>query len=188
MVGSRYRTLGAVVIACALVVAGTACGGGSSGSKSANSSSGKSTETTSGGSVQTESLDVNNCTLLTDAEVSTLGEQLHVGEDSALGCGWSPQGQSMADFSIRSFQSGSSVQAYGKKLAPDAQQIPLEGVGDEAVGLAADGNVNFLVARKGKLFVEMVMTFLDVAPGSDNLTRAEGLANKALGRLAKAVG
>ncbi|MBI2169177.1 MAG: hypothetical protein HYU28_06695 [Actinobacteria bacterium] len=135
-----------------------------------------------------EELDVDDCTLLTNEEVSDLaGTDLASTEDSFLGCGWAEEGEVVADFSIRSFRSDAGVAEYSKELAPDAKLVEIAGVGEEAAGLVGtDDEVNFLVARDGDLFVEMVMTFLDVPPDSENFEKAKELAKKALERLAEA--
>lgn len=135
-----------------------------------------------------EVVDVDDCTLLTDEEVSSLaGTALLATEDSFLGCGYVGEGEVVADFSIRSYSAaGASAAELGAELAPSANVIPLDGVGDEAVALEVDGSVNFLLARSDDLVVEMVMTFLDVTPDSPELERASELAVLALGRLAEA--
>ena len=77
--------------------------------------------------------------------------------------------------------------AAATEIAPSLQVIPLSGIGDDAVALSdSDGSVNFLIARPGDLFVEMVMTFLEVTPDSPSLDQAGQLASTALGRLAEA--
>jgi hypothetical protein len=130
-------------------------------------------------------LDVDNCTLLTNAEVSDFaGKQLSAGEDSPLGCPYTAAGEVVADFSIRSYRQGGDAAAAAATLAPTLRVIELTSIGDEAVALAdSDDSVNFLIARKGNLFVELVMTFLDVTPDSPALQKAGQLASTALGRL-----
>jgi hypothetical protein len=134
-----------------------------------------------------EGLDVDNCTLLTDEEVSTLSDEpLFVSEDGPLGCGWLPEDGAIAEFSIRSFRSDQSVAEYAAEFAPSLEVVELEGVGDEAAALVREGEANFIIARNGDLFVELVLTFLDMEVGSENLQRAQDLADLALGRLKEA--
>lgn len=134
------------------------------------------------------SLEVDNCTLLTSEEVSGLaGTQLEASEDSPLGCPYSEPGEVMGLFGIRSYRQGGDAAAAAAELAPDLTVIPMSGVGDDAVALSdSDGSVNFLIAHKGDLFVELVMTFLDVTPESPSLQQAGQLASTALGRLVDA--
>ena len=188
------RWLGALAVVMALVT--TACGGddndnGASGDKAGDEASqdagGESTDDATADETADESLDVDNCSLLTSEEVSRLSDEpLTSPEDGLLGCGWNFEGESIDSFSIRSFREDTTAAAHAKELAPNNDVIPIDGVGDEALGLARDGNVNFLVARDGKLFVEMVMTFLDVPPDSPNFETAKELAITALERLKEA--
>ncbi len=134
-----------------------------------------------------EDLDVDSCTLLTNEEVSGLaGEELEASEDSLLGCAWVVPGEVVADFTLDSFRSDQSARDRGAELAPSAEVIELDGVGDEAVALAVDGSVNFIVAKQGDLGVVLVTTFLDVTPDSPALGAAGELAVTALGRLTDA--
>ena len=168
------RRSGLVILAAlfALALLGVACGGDDDGDA---------------GDSAAEELDVDDCTLLTDEEVSSLSDDpLFAGEDGFLGCGWVAEGGTVADFSLRSFRSDSSAADHAAQLAPALEAIELTGVGDEAFALVRDGEANFLVARKGELHVELVMTFLDMEVDSENLQRAQELANLALVRLEEA--
>ena len=134
----------------------------------------------------TEDLEVDDCTLLTDDEVSRLADEplfVSEGGESFLGCGWSFEDEAIDSFGIRSFREDTTVAEHAEELAPNNEVIEIEGVGDEAVGLMSEGEVNFLVARDGDLFVELVMTFLDVPPDSANFETAKELARTALERL-----
>ncbi len=133
-------------------------------------------------------LAVDNCTLLTNEEVSALaGKELAATEDGPLGCAYVESGEVVADFSIRSYRQDGDAAAAAAKLAPSLKVTPMNGIGDEAVALSdSDGSVNFLIARKGNLFVELVMTFLDVEADTPSLQQAGQLASTALGRLVDA--
>jgi hypothetical protein len=165
----------AVVVAMTVVAALGAC-------------SGDKDPTTGGSSGGGEPLEVDNCTLLTSDEVSELaGKELNATEDSPLGCAYVRPGKVVGEFSIRSYRQPGDAAAAAAKLAPSLQVIRMDGIGDDAVALAdSDGSVNFLIARKGDLFVELVTTFLDVTPNSPALEKAGKLASTALGRLADA--
>lgn len=173
------------------VLVGAGCGGGDSDDAGSGDASGAAAEVDEGvGSddhVDDAQLDVDNCTLLTNEEVSTLaGKELESDLDSALGCAWVVPGEVVGDFTLDSFRSGTSAADYGAALAPSAEITSLDGVGDDAVALAVDGSVNFVVAKQGDLGVVLVTTFLDVTPGSPSLEAAGELAMTALGRLADA--
>lgn len=133
-------------------------------------------------------LEVNNCTLVTNEEATALaGTDLVSSEDGPLGCAYTEPGELLGLFSIRSYRQGGDSAAAAAELAPSLQVIPMPGIGDDAVALAdTDGSVNFLIARDGDLFVELVMTFLDVTPDSPSLDQAGQLASTALGRLVDA--
>jgi hypothetical protein len=129
-------------------------------------------------------LEVDNCTLLTNEEVTSLhDEPLTHSEDGPLGCGWLEKDGALAQFSIRAFRNESSAQEHATELAPSLTQQELDGVGDGAVALIAEGEANFIVATQGDLGVEMVLTFLEMEVGSENLERAQELAAVALDRL-----
>ncbi len=144
--------------------------------------------TSAGSSDGGGALEIDNCTLLTGEEVSALaGKELVATEDSPLGCAYVEPGEVVGDFSIRSYRQDGDAAAAAAKLAPSLRVLPLDGIGDDALALAdSDGSVNFLIARKGDLFVELVMTFLDVTPDSAALQKAGQLASTALGRLVDA--
>lgn len=185
---TRLIRIGGILLA--LVLVGAACDGGDDGSNEADDATEDVADEGDGDGEgdeggASESLDVDNCSLLTSEEVSRLADEpLVEPEDSFLGCGWNFEGESIASFSIRAFRFDGSVAEHAEELAPDAELVAIEGVGDEAAGLVTvDDEVNFLVARDGDLFIEMVMTFLDVPPDSENFTTAQELAATALERL-----
>jgi hypothetical protein len=134
-------------------------------------------------------LNVDNCKLVTNDEVTALaGKALQADEDGPLGCPFTEPGETLGLFSIRSYKQGGDAAAAATKLAPTLKVIKLAGVGDDAVALAdGDDSVNFIIARKGNLFVELVMTFLDITSDPASLKPASDLASTALGRLDAAV-
>lgn len=187
---SFRRRLAMTAAVVALVGGAGACGGDDD-----DQGGGGSTEETvdngggdgAGEDAADEDLDVDSCTLLTNEEASGLaGEELEASEDSLLGCAWVVPGEVVADFTLDSFRSDQSARDRGAELAPSAEVIELDGVGDEAVALAVDGSVNFIVAKQGDLGVVLVTTFLDVTADSPALDAAGELAVTALGRLADA--
>jgi hypothetical protein len=69
---------------------------------------------------------------------------------------------------------------------PD-QIIALEGVGDDAVAVSTYGEViNWVIARKGNLFVVINQGFLGLEPTPSELERSGRLAATALDRLVEA--
>jgi hypothetical protein len=164
------------VMVAGVVLAVGACGGENESTNGTGSSDGDGV------------LEVDNCTLLTDEEVSALaGKELTASEDSPLGCAYVEAGKVVGEFSIRSSRRDGDAAAAAAILAPTLEVIRMDGIGDDAVALAdSDGSVNFIIARKGDLFVELVMTFLDVTSDSPALQQAGQLASTALDRLAEA--
>ncbi len=177
-------------VAIAAVVATIGLGAAACGGDDADDDSGAGSDSTAdavdgGGDLDT-GLDVDNCTLLTDAEVSALaGEALEATGDSPLGCGWVVPDETIADFTLNTFRSADSVEDRAADLAPSAEVVEMEGVGDSAVALVVDGSVNFLVAKQGDLGVVLVTTFLDVTPDSPELEAAGAIARTALANLAE---
>jgi hypothetical protein len=170
-----WKRLGIVLLAGAL---GVACGGDD------DDDADGTVEDAAEMAVSDESLDVDDCTLLTNEEVSAFaGTELEATEDGPLGCAYVVPGEVVGDFSIRSYRGDGDAAAAGADLVPTADLIDLDGVGDDAVALDVDGSVNFVVARQGDMFVELVMTFLDVTPDSPELDAAAELAATALDRL-----
>ncbi|MCZ7537075.1 MAG: hypothetical protein M5T61_15010 [Acidimicrobiia bacterium] len=179
----RYRrVMATAAVAVAVAIGGAACGGGDSD----DGGGGGSSDAVIGADDVDVELDVDNCTLLTDAEVSALaGETLEATGDTPLGCGWVVPDETIADFTLNSFRSGDSVQDRAADLAPSAEVLEMDGVGDAAVALAVDGSVNFVVAKQGDLGVVLVTTFLDITPDSPELEAAGEIARTALANLAE---
>jgi hypothetical protein len=179
------RTVAWMFVVLALGAVACDAGGDAGGDATADTEAADGGE---GAGDEPESLDVDNCSLLTSDEVSRLADEPLVDpEDSFLGCGWNFEGETIASFSIRGYRFAGTVAERAGELAEGAELLPVDGVGDEAAGLVTvDDEVNFLVARDGDLFVEMVMTFLDVPPDSDNFETAQDLASTALARLREA--
>lgn len=136
-----------------------------------------------------EGLDVDNCSLLTDQEVSALaGEELVVAEDTPLGCGWVIPGEPMHQFGVQSYRGDGDSSAAAMVLVDNPEQIiDLDGVGDDAVAVSTYGEViNWVIARKGNLFVVINQGFLGLEPTPSDLDRSGELAATALGRLVDA--
>jgi hypothetical protein len=133
----------------------------------------------------TEAAHVDNCSLVTDAEASSLaGKDLKHDEDGPLGCPFVQPGQSMGQFIVRAFNgTGAAKDNFGEHSA-DTTVHEIKGVGDSAAVLAREEHVNFLIVQKGNRYVQFVTTFLsDMNLDSPQLKQAEELALKALDRI-----
>jgi hypothetical protein len=136
-----------------------------------------------------EALDVDDCALLTAAEVTQFaGDELVISEDTPLGCAYVEPGETMAQFTVQSYRGGGDATAAAKALIANPKEITeLDGVGDDAVAVSTHGEViNWVIAREGDLFVVINQTFLLIEPGPAELDRSGELAATALGRLVDA--
>ena len=173
MTHARFRTLAATGLATLLAYA-LACGGGST----AGDSAGKAV-------TGTDSALVDNCSLVTDAEASSLaGRELKHDEDSPLGCPYLKAGSPVGQFTVRAFRgTGAAKDNFGQHSS-DTTIHEIPGLGDSAAVLAREEHVNFLIVQKGGRYVEFVTTFLsDMNLGSPQLKQAGELALKALDRM-----
>lgn len=165
------RPASIIAIAVALAWITWGCGGGASKNDSAPP--------------EGESMHVDNCSLVSDAEASTLaGRELKHDEDSPLGCPFVRPGKSMGEFTVRAFSgSGAAKDNFGDHSA-DTTVHEISGVGDSAAVLAREQHVNFLIVQKGNRYVQFVTTFLDdMNLDSPQLKQAQELALKALDRI-----
>lgn len=153
-----------------MCVTAVACGGGDA------------TETAVTGS---ETADINNCSLVTDAEASSLaGKELRHDEDSPLGCPYMRPGGVMSEFTVRAFRGKGAAKDNFGDHSTDTTVHEIAGVGDSAAVLARDEHVNFLIVQKGPRYVQFVTTFLDdLNLGSEKLKEAQDLAVKAIDRM-----
>ena len=133
----------------------------------------------------TETADIDNCSLVTDAEASALvGEEVKHEEDSMLGCPYVRPGKSISEFTVRAFAGkGAAKDNFGEHSA-DVTVHEIAGVGDSAAVLAREEHVNFLIVQKGRRYVQFVTTFVDdMTLGSPKLKDAQDLALKAVDRI-----
>lgn len=175
------RILPPVAVAALALALATGCGGDPPGGGAGNGGGGP--ELAPG---ELEAMDFDNCSLLTDDEVSELaGEELVVDEDTPLGCGWVVPGEIIHQFGIQAYQGGGDSATAASVLVNDPEQvIDLDGIGDDAVAVSTYGEViNWVIARKGNRFVVINQGFvgLEVTPGE--LQRSGELATTALARL-----
>ena len=163
-----------IAVIGALLACAPGCGGGSSTSDS-----------TSTAIAGTETAHVDNCSLVTDAEASSLaGKELKHDEDGPLGCPYVRPGSSMGQFIVRVFEGkGAAKDNFGDHSA-DTTVHEIAGVGDSAAVLARDEHVNFLIVQKRGRYIQFVTTFLDdMNLGSPQLKQAQDLALTALDRI-----
>lgn len=133
----------------------------------------------------TETAHVDNCSLVTDAEASSLaGHELKHDEDGPLGCPYVRPGSSTGEFIVRAFEGKGAARENFGEHSTDTTVLEISGVGESAAVLARDQHVNFLIVRKGSRYIQFVTTFLEnVNLGSPQLRQAEDLAVKAIGRM-----
>jgi hypothetical protein len=133
----------------------------------------------------TETAHVDNCSLVTDAEASSLaGKELKHDEDGPLGCPYVRPGSAMGQFIVRVFEGkGAAKDNFGDHSADTTVQ-EIAGVGDSAAVLVRDQHVNFLIVQKRGRYIQFVTTFLDdMNLGSPQLKQAQELALTALDRI-----
>lgn len=132
-----------------------------------------------------ETADIDNCSLVTDAEASSLaGEELKHEEDSPLGCPYIKPGGAMSLFTVRAFRGKGAAKDNFGEHSSDTVVHEIKGVGDSAAVLARDEHVNFVIVQKGSRYVQLVTTFVDdIDLGSAKLTEAQNLAVKAIDRM-----
>ena len=177
----KFRTATAAVALASLVFL-AACGGDDDDGGETGGTDAKTEETEDEGDDESGS-EIDNCSLLTDDEVSMFaGMTLVHGEDSVLGCGFAEPDAAIADFSVLATRSGQSVAEVAAELAPGLDVHDLMGGDfDEAVALFDGDEANFLIMRRGDVRVVLVMTFLDITTGQP-LADATHLAETALDR------
>jgi hypothetical protein len=165
----RHQILPAALFALAFALG---CGAGSN-------------DSTSKAVTGIETAHIDNCSLVTDAEASSLaGRELKHDEDTPLGCPFAKPGASLSLFTVRAFNGkGPAKDNFGNHSA-DTTVHEIPGVGDSAAVLARDEHVNFLIVQKGGRYVQFVTTFLDdMNLGSPQLKQAQALALTAIGRV-----
>jgi hypothetical protein len=133
----------------------------------------------------TVALEVDNCSLVTDAEASSLaGRELKHDADTPLGCPYVRPGESMSLLTVRTFAGRGAAKDHFGTHSSDTTVHEIQGVGDSAAALARDEHVNFLIVQKGNRYVRFVTTFVDdLDLGSPKLKQAQELALTALGRI-----
>lgn len=128
----------------------------------------------------------DNCSLITAEEATALaGHTLDVGEDSMIGCGFVPPGESVADMSVLAFESDGDAASVTAADYPDAAEtIPVSVGGDTvAVTTPEDDAVAAIITDDGGHFVQLQVVFLDIAPtDTAGIEKAAELATTALSR------
>jgi hypothetical protein len=137
-------------------------------------------------------LDVDNCSLLTDEEASTLaGEELAAqAGDSPLGCPYSPPGEVVGDVVVNSIRYDGDLVTLAADGFPNAESVtPIDDVGEQAVAVStpAGDAVASILARQGDLVVELQIVFVGIEPDDTAALQTAGeYAATALGRLVDA--
>ena len=145
---------------------------------------------------------VDDCTLLTDEEINELQplrpDKLVADQDTSKGCGWvnpnkpSIQGTQLYQIVVQSMRGSGDSETLARWLEDRVSELyifELEGVGDDAVAvqLYGPGKIDWVVARKGDLFVVMMLQRIGLLDDSEHGECVTRLAAKALERLEEAV-
>jgi hypothetical protein len=140
-----------------------------------DSSTGAATEATSeepnGGEDGTAT---DNCALVTAEEATALiGEPVQAPEDSLLGCGWTPEDETLAYLIVNILDDDD--RSPSEIMADDWEGTDgeVDGVADGAAyNVSSDGTVTAFAARKGDRTVLLVTTFIGIeedTPAFDTL-------------------
>jgi hypothetical protein len=129
----------------------------------------------------------DQCTLLTDEEVSTLAghEVVAADGDSFLGCAYAPPDEIIGDVVVNAGFGDGDARAVAAEGWPDAAQVIPIDVGGDTVAVTSpedDGVVSVITASDGR-FVQLVVTFLFIeATDTEQIDLAAQLAVTALDR------
>jgi hypothetical protein len=150
-----------------------------------DSSTGAATEATSdesnGGADETGT---DNCALVTAEEATALiGEPVQAPEDSLLGCGWTPEDETLAYLIVNILDDDRSP---GEIMAEDWEGTDgeVDSVADGAAyNVSSDGTVTAFAARKGDRTVLLVTTFIGIEEGTPAFDTLVATARAAADRL-----
>jgi hypothetical protein len=180
--------LALLVTACATAETNDTASGGVSGTTLASQEPASSTTNADEGVDMTDDEEIpDQCTLLTDEEVSTLAghELVAAGGDSFLGCAYAPPDEIVGDVVVNAGYGDGDAQAVAAEGWPNAAQVIPVDVGDDTVAVTSpedDGVVSVITASDGR-FVQLVVTFLFIEPtDTEQIEAAAQLAVTALDR------
>jgi hypothetical protein len=150
-----------------------------------DSSTDVATEATSGGSTGGEpDTDADNCALVTAEEATALiGEPVQAPEDSLLGCGWTPEGETLAYLIVSILEDDRSPSEI---MAEDWEGTDgeVDGVADGAAyNVSSDGTVTAFAARNGDRTVLLVTTFIGIEEDTPEFDTLVATARAATDRL-----
>jgi hypothetical protein len=176
--GSRWKAAG---LAGGLLVLGLASCGGDD-----DSATGPATEATSEGSIGgDDETGTDNCALVTAEEASALiGEPVQAPEDSPLGCGWTPEDETLAYLIVSTLEDDD--RSPSEIMADDWEGTDgeVEGVADGAAyNVSSDGTVTAFATRNGDRTVLLVTTFIGIEEGTPAFDTLVATARAAADRL-----
>lgn len=126
----------------------------------------------------------DNCALVTADEAAALvGEPVGTPDDSVLGCGWTPEGETLAHLIVNTLDDPRSP---AEIMSEDWQgtDVEVEDVGDGAAyNVSADGTVTAFAARRGGRTVLLVTTFIGIEEGTPEFDTLVATARSAADRL-----
>jgi hypothetical protein len=126
----------------------------------------------------------DNCALVTEEEaVALVGEPVGTPDDSVLGCGWTPEGETLAHLIVNTLDDPRSP---AEIMSEDWQgtDVEVDDVGDGAAyNVSADGTVTAFAARRGGRTVLLVTTFIGIEEGTPEFDTLAATARSAAERL-----
>jgi hypothetical protein len=127
----------------------------------------------------------DNCQVLTQPEVEAFYQApvTSFGEQFTGGCGWVPQGKTMAYLTVRIGEKQSTASAVFAQRAEHLTIQEVAGLGDDAAVLLRGQIVLDLLAQKGQRQVRFNCPFLKIEKDSPGFDRLKVLMRQALERL-----
>jgi hypothetical protein len=127
----------------------------------------------------------DNCRVLTQPEVEDFYQApvTSFGEQFTGGCGWVPQGKTMAYLTVRIGEKQSTASAAFAQRAEHLTIQEVAGLGEDAAVLLRGQVVLDLVAQKGQRQARFNCPFLKIEKDSPGFERLKVLMRQALERL-----
>ncbi|MBN2135823.1 MAG: hypothetical protein JW737_08845 [Acidobacteria bacterium] len=126
----------------------------------------------------------DNCSLVTEAEVAdVLGKPVKQGGDSALGCAYIPEGETLSYFTVLVREKEGTPEDTYKNASSRVKVEKLAGVGDDGAMVISEGFVSDVVIFSGDWAIRFNVTFADIELGSKKFERFKSVMKKAISRL-----
>jgi hypothetical protein len=127
-----------------------------------------------------------NCSLFTQKEVAEImGKAAKPGEETALGCGWVPRGETLSYLTVFIKADSRTAKKAVGTLQAGFKVIDVSGVGDDAVAVVEKSSqeVTDMYVHKGKYLVRLNMPFLEFTATGKKFKKFRKIAQKAVNRL-----